>query len=172
MLNSHSPLRVRNRITLGHLLSPVVFLPTQAGEALPSGNEGRGAGSFIRFRHRAAQGWKQLILLKQQQRQNYTQCQSQTTVPGMPNLLLLWQCWPHWVEDVANVSPRTSIHLETAKSIANHPNGWAAWFINPMQMHPDQAFLTQLYIHCMSDFNNSHIPKGTAKFGTVPAAGQ
>lgn len=29
--------------------------------------------------------------------------------------------WPCWVEDMANVSPHTSIHLETVKSLTNHP---------------------------------------------------
>lgn len=39
-------------------------------------------------------------------------------------------------------------------------------------MHQDQAFLMQLYVYSVSGFNNSHILKRTAKFGTVLAAGQ
>lgn len=68
---------------------------TLGGQHLPGG-----------FPHPAAQGWKQLILLNQQQRQNYTQCQNyiqcqnytqsqnytqhraKTTSPGTPKLLL------------------------------------------------------------------------------------
>lgn len=93
---------------LGHLLSPVYFSPLRQERLFPVGVKGG---------QQAALSGCTTEWLKDGNGRITPSAKAKTTVPGMPKLLL----WQYWVENVANVSPHTSIHLETVKSLINHP---------------------------------------------------
>lgn len=91
------------------------------------------------FHLRAAQGWKLLILLNQQQRQNYTQKQNYTKARTTA------------IARDKTTSPTPSRHGLGTQLACPHtltrqgpsqtrPDRRAAWFIHPTQMRPDQVF--------------------------------